>query len=401
METLVAAMARRCAGTAVELSVITLSGREGRVGTGVRALVDQFHVVPPASPVSMLLPLRLAHRIRQTRADLVHLHSGAWFKGAYAARLAGVRGVVYTEHGREHHDPTMQRWLDRTASRWTDVVVAVSGRLAAYLERRVGVAPRRIVVVENGVDTAGFAPGPAPASLRGCLGIPPEAAVIGSVGRLERVKRYDHLIEIVARLAHSGTLGRPVHLVLAGEGADRPVLERLAAQRGVADRVHLCGWSNAPADIYRLLDVFVLPSDSEGASVSLMEAMACGTPPVVTDVGASAQLVGPELAAHVVPAGDVSGLQAAITRALTTADARAAVGRVVRQRALARYGLDRLIAEYITIYHRAHGSPPRAAEAGATGSHGTSLAETGVETRMAGDQVGPEQLERGATECRM
>src|SRR6266853_2189306 len=141
MESLVAEMAKRFARSSVAMSVITLSGRVGRVGRAVRPLVDQFHVLKPLPGISMVAPLGLVRCLRRIRPDVVHLHSGAWYKGALAARLARVPRIVYTEHGREHYDPRRARWLDRWASKWTDVVIAVSDGLRRYLEVALHIPP--------------------------------------------------------------------------------------------------------------------------------------------------------------------------------------------------------------------------------------------------------------------
>ncbi len=133
LESLVAAMAERFRGTDVVMSLITLGGRMGRLGQATRPCFDEFVVARPTRGFSLLRPVALAREIGATRADVVHVHSGCWYKGAKAARLAGVDRVVYTEHGREHDDPWIQRWLDGRASGYTSAVVAVSTRLQGYL----------------------------------------------------------------------------------------------------------------------------------------------------------------------------------------------------------------------------------------------------------------------------
>lgn len=358
MESLVAAMAVRFAGGPVTMSAITLSGREGRVGRRIRPLLDRYIVARHVPGLSMILPLGLARDIRATRPDVVHLHSGAWYKGALAARLAGVPRVVYTEHGREHDDPALLRWLDRRAARRTDAVVAVSGRLRDYLVRAVGVEPRRLLTIGNGVDTGCFAPGPAPASQRAALGIPPDALVVGSIGRIEPVKAYGRLIDAVARVPQASR--QPVHLVIYGEGTDRPAVEAAVARLGLRARVHLPGWTDDPASAYRMFDVFALTSVSEGASVSLMEALASGVCPVVMDVGANAEIVGPDLRGQVVPAADVEGFARVLADTFREPDRRSAIGAAGRRRAVAAYSLEAMIAAYERVY-RADAGP----EAGA------------------------------------
>ena len=349
LETLIAAMAKRCAGTGVALSAISLSGRAGRVGSAAAPLFDEFVVLRPWPVVSMALPVGLAQAIRRTRADVVHLHSGCWYKGALAARLAGVAGVVYTEHGREHHDPRAMQLLDRLASKLTDAVVGVSERLADYMARVVGVERAKISAIPNGVDTAQFSPGPSPEALRRSLGLPADALIVGSVGRLEQVKAYDRLVRAVARV-RARALRAPIALVVWGEGSERGALEGLARAEGIADIVRLPGWTDDAVRAHRLLDVFALTSVSEGMSVSLLESLACGVAPLVMDVGANAEILGPELQDQVVPAGDEEAFAAALEATLHYEARRRRAGGAGRARVAAHFSLDAMVAAYRKLY---------------------------------------------------
>lgn len=350
MESVVAAMAHRFAHSSVAMSVITLSGRTGRVGAAVRPLLDQFCILKPRPGLSMAAPVGLVRCLRRTRPHVVHLHSGAWFKGAWAARLAGVKRIVYTEHGREHYDPTLVRWLDRAAARWTDVVVAVSDRLRHYLETVLRIPADRIRTIENGVDVNAFSPGPRSGDLLRRLEIPEGAHIIGSVGRLERVKAYDRLIEAFGHLRASAELGRPLYLVIAGEGAERGALTDCARRWGVLDAVRLPGWVEWPLELYRVLDVFALTSVSEGASISLMEAMACGAAPVAMAVGGNREILGPDLQSQLVPAGDIDALRRTVAATLRSPTELERIRGSARQRVSARYRLDRVIADYERVY---------------------------------------------------
>ena len=350
MESLVAEIVTRFAGTEFTMSVVTLSGRVGKTGARIRSLADQYHTVRPFPGLSMVMPVDLARTLRRTRPDVVHLHSGAWFKPALAARLAQVPRVVYTEHGREHYDPALLRWLDRRAAGWTDVVVAVSERLARYMRDTVGIPGARIRTIPNGVDADRFTPGPVPADVRASLGIPGDALVIGSMGRLEQVKAYERLVEAHARICRSAGAGGPIHLVLCGDGTQRAALVQRAARLGTSAAVHVPGWTDRPRDMYRLFDVFALTSTSEGASVSLLEAMACGVAPVVTDVGANAELLGPELAGQVVVAWDADQFARVLAATLREPGRRAEVGAQARRRVVQRYTLDAMVAEYGRAY---------------------------------------------------
>lgn len=359
MESIVAALARRAAGTPVRVSVVTLSGREGRVGAALRPFLDHYRIVRPAKGVGLLFPLAVARAVRATRPDVVHVHSGCWLKGAWGARLAGVPRVVFTEHGREHHDPPLARWIDRRAASFTDAVVTVSDRLGAYVRDRLGVPGNRVFTIENGVDTDRFSPpggggagagGTMPEPLRDALALPRDALVVGSVGRLETVKAYHRLVEALGLVRAGGRLARPVVLVIAGEGRERTALEAAAARLGLGDAVRLPGWIDDPPAIYRLFDVFALPSDSEGLSMSLLEAMACGVVPVVTDVGANREVVGDALAGQVVPPGDVRALAHRLTATLADDAGRREQSRHARERAVTRYSLARMADAYARVY---------------------------------------------------
>ena len=140
-------------------------------------------------------------------------------------------------------------------------------------------------------------------------------------GELERVlpsggtALYDVVIRAFALLPDRAGVAPPV-LVIAGEGAARPGLERLGGELGVSDRVFLPGWRDDPEDLYAHFACFVLESWSEGTSVSLLEAMASGLPPVVTSVGGNPAVLGGELKTQAVPPGDPAALAAGIVAGL-------------------------------------------------------------------------------------
>ena len=350
LETLVAEMAAGFQGTSVQVSLVTLSGREGRLGASTRHRFESFNIVRPLPVGSMILPTGVAATIRSTRPDVVHLHTGAWYKGARAARLAGVRRVVYTEHGREHWDPPLMRWLDRRASMRTDAVVAVSTRLAEYLVREVGVARTKTFTIHNGIDTSAFTPGPVSVDFRRALDIPADALVVGSVGRLEAVKSFETLLEAAAALRKQWN--ERFVVVLFGDGSQRQALQQRAEQLGISQLVRFAGWTDRAIDAYRLMSVFVLPSRSEGQSVSLLEALACGAVPVVTDVGANRETLGPELATQLVSPGNPGALATTLLATVSSPQRVHAMAACGRARVADLYSQRKMLQEYESLYRR-------------------------------------------------
>ncbi len=361
LETLVAAMARGFDSAQIRSSVISLSGQIGRLGRDLSGILDEMIAVRSLPLASMVFPLHLVRALRRTQCDVVHIHSGVWFKAAIAARLARIRGVVFTEHGREHHDPRLSRWLDRSASRITDAVVAVSPRLELYLRDAVGVSSRRLLTIENGVDVSRFSPAPPSPAARAAFSIPPGALVVGSVGRLEAVKAYDRVLRALAIARDRGALGQPVHVLLCGDGSQRYPLADLARSLGLADLVHFPGWVADPVDAYRMMDVFVLPSISEGLSVSLLEAMATGAVPLVTPVGANREVLGDDLASQVVAAEDLEPFAAALGATLASAGRRRELSALGRSRVVTCFSQDRMLDAYARLYRRVIGRDELAA----------------------------------------
>ncbi|HWO89850.1 MAG TPA: glycosyltransferase family 4 protein, partial [Gemmatimonadales bacterium] len=239
------------------------------------------------------------------------------------------------------------------AARHTDVVVCVSDVLRNELTTALQGCRVPLVCIENGIDVERYSPGPRPARLGQELGIPEHGIVIGSIGRLESVKRYDRLLQAFRLLKSSLVNAPPLYLVIAGDGSERGRLETLAAELALSEWVRWCGWVTDPLDHYRLCDVFALTSDTEGIPLSLLEAMACGIAPVVTDVGVNRVVLGAELEGQAITRDNLHGIAAALAALVGSRDLRVSVGQRARQRVVERYSLDRMVTAYESVYRGA------------------------------------------------
>jgi glycosyltransferase involved in cell wall biosynthesis len=344
MEKLLSDIVRHVDKTRFETHVLALQylGRYAREMEGHAAL----HLGPAMSRLSLLWPASLAACIAKLQPDVVHTHSGVWYKAARAARLAGVQRIAHTEHGQQP-EGSLARFLDRRAARLTNAVIAVSRPLRTYMAGRLRLPESRIGVIRNGVDTDTFRPRTPSGALWSELALRPDQPIVGSIGRLEPVKGYEVVIEAFGELCRRGRSDRPV-LVIAGEGSSRADLEALIGRLGLRDRVFLLGWRDDTLDLYSHFRCFVLGSWSEGTSVSLAEAMSCGVPPAVTAVGGNPDLLGRELAQQMVPPGDVRALATCLENVLDGDAAR--IGGAARQRIENDFGLARMVRQYEAIY---------------------------------------------------
>lgn len=299
------------------------------------------------------LPLRLARLLRRSGVDIVHTRNAEpFFYGVVAARLAGVPAVVHSEHGRVFPEKPWRGFAQRWLLRHVDAAFAVSEQLKADLVRELRLPAGRFEVLYNGVDVTRF------------QRVPPEphrdtsaGVLVGSVGRLAPVKNYGLLLHAIARLPAAPSC----RLVLIGDGPEGAALRQLAAELGLRDRVEFRGHREDIPQLLRGLDVFVLPSVSEGMSNTLLEAMAAGLPVLASDVGGNKELIEAERSGLLFPSGDASVLAGQLGRLLASADLRARLGAAAQVRARSEFSLEAMLARYAALYRRVSG-PARASD---------------------------------------
>jgi sugar transferase (PEP-CTERM/EpsH1 system associated) len=292
------------------------------------------------------LPLRLARHFRRTRPDVVHTRNAeAFFYGAVAAKLARVPALVHSEHGRVLPDTPRRMAAQRWMLHLVDGAFSVSDRLRVDLATHLGVSPTRFEVVYNGVDVSRISAADRGAA-RAAIGASSDELVVGSVGRLVPVKNYELLVRAFARLP------APARLVFIGEGPERANLERAAAAAGVAERMTLLGHREDVAELLVGLDVFVLPSLSEGMSNTLLEAMAGRVPCVASDVGGNGEIVQDGRSGLLFRSGDEAGLGERLVALAGDPARRAALGAAGHERVMKEFTMPAMIGKYEALYER-------------------------------------------------
>lgn len=305
------------------------------------------HIVLKHRAFDLGLLMRLRRLLRSEKIAIVHTHDlqSATY-GLLAGRLAGAR-VLLTVHGLGIFRQKRSARLLPLLGRRLDRVVFVGHWLQRVAAEEFGVRPRRPVVIHNGVDTAVFRPGSPDPALRGELGLAEGTPVVGSVGNLRPVKDYPCLLRAFAAARQrvpSATL------LLVGDGPERPALEALAGELGIANSVRFAGARADVARVLRLLDVFALSSQTEGISVALLEAMATGLPAVLTRTGGNPEVAAEGQTACLVPVGDAAAMGEALAALLTDPARRRAWGQAARRRVEAEFSLDGMVRAYESLY---------------------------------------------------
>ncbi|MEW2436224.1 glycosyltransferase family 4 protein [Streptomyces caniferus] len=302
---------------------------------------------------------RLARLIRRVGPDLVHTHSA---KAGLAGRLA-VRGRIPTVH--QPHAWSFEAvrgtparpalgW-ERYAARWADRVLCVSE--AERLRGSEAGVPGRWAVIRNGVDLDRYAPAYREEAVRRALrrdlpalgDLPPDAPLVVCVGRLCPQKGQLSLLRAWPAV---GAAVPGARLVLVGDGPDRELLHA-AAPPGV----RFAGAARDAVPWYRAADLVVLPSRWEGMALAPLEAMACGRPVVVTDVGGARESLPPGAAPHsLVPPTDPAALAQAVIGLLTRPRLRATLGRRGLEHMRAAYDVRHTAAAVLGLYRELLGA---------------------------------------------
>ena len=314
-----------------------------------RALGVPLYPLPRASRVDGLLFLRMLSLTRRLRPDVVHTHLfKSNFHGRAAARLAGAPVVVSTLHSADPWaaNPLAGRLYGLTAC-FADRLIAVSETVRAYHLVHTGVPAAKVVTIVNGValerfdNIQGYRE-----RVRAGMDIPAAAPLLGVIGRLVADKGQADFLRGAARLRAQVPEAR---FLIVGSGPQKEALRALANDLGLGDVVFFGGFRQDIPAVLAALDVLVIPSLREGLPLTLLEAMAAGTPVVATDAGGMAEVLA-KGGGLVVPPGDVDALVEACLRLLASPELRARMGAAGRAIVARQYSLTRMVERLMTLY---------------------------------------------------
>ena len=291
--------------------------------------------------------VRASRELRQAGIDVVHGYQ--WrpaLVGALAGRLAGVPLVVAGKRSLTGAT-TSERLAWRAIARLSDTVLVNAEALRVQGEA-LGMRARW-AVLRNGVDVARFASLETREAARASLGLDPNRAVVGTIGRLEPRKGYDVLLAAM-RLVAGSTNGTCPQVLLVGDGPLREALERRTEEVGLGHVVRFTGNLSDVRPALAAMDVFVLPSHEEGMSNALLEAMAAGRAVVATEVGGTGEIIAHERTGLLVPPADPATMAVAVQRLLVDRTAAARLAEAGREFVSREFGARTRVAELERLY---------------------------------------------------
>jgi glycosyltransferase involved in cell wall biosynthesis len=296
-----------------------------------------------------LLPgvVAIARAFRRDRIDVVHTYlPRGELVGSLAARLARVPVLVCGKRGC-HYRRGAEAVGCRIANRLADCVLGNAQAVKDFVAEDEGCPRRKIAVIENGVDTARFAPVADRRAAKERVGLDPDRPAVGTITRARVRKGYEEFLRAMAevRRVHPGA-----QVVVIGQDTVEQAPLELIAALGLGDDIHLLGLRSDIPELLAAMDVFVLSSHDEGMSNAIMEAMSVGRPIVATDVGGAPEMIEHGVGGLLVPPKVVEPLAAAIQRMLDDPAAAEAMGAVARRTVESRFSIEVMIERIASLY---------------------------------------------------
>ncbi len=328
--------------------------RWGRKADEIASLCIPVHHEPKRLKADPGLVLRLAQYLRREQFDIVQTYlwtANTW--GRLAARIAGNPIVLASERNVDIWEERYKRVIGRWLARSSHSVIANSEAVRQYLLKRGELSPEKVVTIYNGVNFDRFEAPCDPRERRAELHLPEDAILAGVVARVEPAKDHATLLDAMSRIADRCP---KLHLAVIGGGSQEPQLKTMAANLGLADRVHFTGFRTDSAEWLRSLDFSVLSSVKEGLSNTVIESMAAGRAVAATDVGGNAEVIVPNETGFLLPARDPIGLADAMAKLAESESMRREFGAAARQRVQTLFSVETMVrateAHYASLANR-------------------------------------------------
>lgn len=293
-----------------------------------------------------LLPFRIAGYLVKEKIEILQTYlftANTW--GRLGGILAGSTVMIASERNAIPWKGSIHLFLDHILSYPTASIVTSSQAVKKLVVKRALIPSHKIRVIYNGVDIQKFSSGDKK-SARSRLSLPPQALIIGTVGRLHWCKGHRYLLEAFKKLLPEFP---SLYLLIVGEGEERKKLEVLAYKLGVRHRVIFTGEIKEPVDYIRCMDIGVYPSLYEALGISILETLACEVPVVASKTGGIPEIVD-EKCGFLVSPGDSESLAKAINILLKDEMKRRKMGKMGREKVKENFSIEKTVEEWKSLY---------------------------------------------------
>jgi len=295
------------------------------------------------------LIFKLARFIYKEKIDVVHTHGETpWFYGALATKLVVTTPVkcITTIHGYgggdrvEVTDFRLWKFLSLITSK---IIVVADNLRTEMLEN--GFSPDKVITILNGID---LGEADDEKQVRSDWGLSDNDFVVGIVARLSPIKNHQLLFKAIQKLVVQQST---VKLLVVGDGPERANLEALSQELNLQNQIVFCGEQPQAQEFYPLFDAFVLPSLSEGISMTLLEAQAAKVPVVASAVGGNCEIITNDETGLLFPSGEVEGLFKCLNELYHSTNLRTKLATKGFKRVSDTFNIQGMIQKYLHIYH--------------------------------------------------
>lgn len=324
--------------------------KDGWLSRVLSDLGYEILILPHTRSIDFKFARNLISVIKRKKIDVLHAHEFAM--NAYGSMASAITGVpiVTTVHGKNYFGERLRRRLAyRFVSRHSKMV-AVSNDIADYLMKTIGICAKNIVTIHNGVRLDGFRKdGSARNRIRETLGLSDDQPLLGTVGNLYPVKGHIYLIKATAIVKKTVP---DVKTVIAGRGELLDRLKVEVSRIGLENNIEFLGFREDIPQLMQAMDIFILPSLSEGTPLSILEAMASQIPVVATDVGGLSEIVENGKTGFLVPSEDPESLAEKILLVLENRELAGKMALEARKKVEKEYDLNIMVKKYVDLYDR-------------------------------------------------
>ena len=312
------------------------------------ACAGSFILERRPGPFDKNLFVRLLTMLREKRIDIIHSHNGCSSYAALAGRLAGVKGIIHTDHGRLVPDKKTAILEDRLSSYLMNRFIGVSTELTEYLRSTVKISNKKLLTIINGVNNQAFRPRSIAErnTLKSRLGFNENDRIVGTVCRLDPIKNLAFMISCMPAIIRRVPTAK---LVIVGEGPIKISLIQQADALGISSSVQFLGLRRDTENLMPVFDVYACTSLSEGTSMTILEAMSCGLPIVASAVGGNVRLVD-DANGFLFPQSDTERFIDAIVKLFRDETVRLVMGKRSRERVERDFSLEQMVKEYERLY---------------------------------------------------
>jgi glycosyltransferase involved in cell wall biosynthesis len=332
----------------IHSEIVCIDNKLGELGEILQERGVKVHLLNRQPGFDFSLVKQLNHLIKTQRYDIIHCHQySPYVYGLLGSILRSVK-VIFTEHGRFYPDygTWKRKLINPLLSIFTTRITAISEATKNALVRYENFRRDDIAVIPNGItDNSKIIINVS--ALKKEFEIPENVFIFGTISRLQPIKNQQMMIQAFKQV-HDKIIN--THLLIVGDGEIKHELEALSKKLNVSQSITFTGFQKDPYRFHKIIDIFLLSSFSEGASMSLLEAMSFSTPCVVTNVGGNTELIHQNKNGLVSTSDDMHSFSENMLKLIESDGLKLKLGKKSRDVYLARFTVKGMVENYLSIY---------------------------------------------------